>query len=78
MYQEEGGRDLISIEDYVELVIRNSKVYIRSNDERLVQAARGNKIYGVEATGILNTKTKLESLQNNDVVFFTRGVFKAD
>ena len=45
--KKEGGRGLISIEDCVELAIRGLKVYIHESEERLIQAARGDKIDGL-------------------------------
>ena len=39
-----GGRSLISIEDCVELAIRDLEVYVHGSEERLIQAARGDKI----------------------------------
>ena len=46
--RKEGGRGLISIEDCVELAIRDVVVYIHGNEERLKQAARGDKIDGLK------------------------------
>ena len=51
--RKEGGRGLISIEDCVELAIRGLEVYVHGSEERLIQAARGNKIDGLEATSVL-------------------------
>ena len=47
--RKEGGRGLISIEDCVELAIRGVEVYVHKGEERLIQAARGDKIDGLEA-----------------------------
>ena len=41
-----GGRGLISIEDCVELAIRDLEVYVHGSEERLIHAARGDKIDG--------------------------------
>ena len=41
--RKEGGRGLISIEDCVELAIRGLEVYVHGSEERLIQAARGDK-----------------------------------
>ena len=38
------GRGLISIEGFVELAIRGLEVYVYGSGERLIQAARGDKI----------------------------------
>ena len=42
--RKEGGRVLISIEDCVELATRGLEVYVHGSEERLIQAARGDKI----------------------------------
>ena len=44
---------MISIEDCVELAIRGLKVYVHGSEERLIQAARGDKIDGLEAGSVL-------------------------
>ena len=49
--RKEGG--LISIEDCVELAIRGLEVYVHGSEERLIQAARRDKIDGLEAAGVL-------------------------
>ena len=41
-----GGRGLISSKDCVELAIRGLEVYVHGYEERLMQAARGDKIDG--------------------------------
>ena len=46
MPRKEGGRGLIFIEDCVELAIRGLEVYVHGSEERLIQAARGDKIDG--------------------------------
>ena len=51
--RKEGGRGLISIEDFVELVIRGLGVYLHGSEERLMQAARGDMIDGLEAASVL-------------------------
>ena len=47
--RKEGGRGLISIKDCVELAKRGLEVYVHGCEERLIQAARGDKIDGIEA-----------------------------
>ena len=42
--RKEGRRGLISIEDCVELAIRGLEVYVHGSEERLIQAARGDKM----------------------------------
>ena len=51
--RKEGGRGLIFIEDCVELAIRGLEVYVHGSEERLIQAARGDKIDGLEAASVL-------------------------
>ena len=51
--RKEGGRGFISIEDCVELAIRGLKVCVHGSEERLIQAARGDKIDGLEAASAL-------------------------
>ena len=41
---KEEGRGLISIEDCVELAIRGWEVYVPGSEERLIQAATGDKV----------------------------------
>ena len=57
--RKEGGRGLISIEDCVELAIRGLEVYVHGSEERLIQAARGDKIDGLEAASVLK-RSKIE------------------
>ena len=51
--RKEGGRGLISTEDYVELAIRGLEEYKHGSEERLIQAARGDKIDGIEGGSVL-------------------------
>ena len=51
--RKEGGKGLISIKDCVELAIRGLEAYVHGSEERLIQAARGDKIDGVEAASVL-------------------------
>ena len=44
---------MISIEDCVELVIMGLEVYVHEREERLIQAARGDKLDGLEAAFVL-------------------------
>ena len=60
--RKEGGRGLISIEDCVELAIRGLEVYVHGSEERLIQAARGDKIDGLEATTVLKRSKKDKKL----------------
>ena len=61
--RKEGGRGLISIEDYVELVIRGLELYVHGSGERLIQSARGEKIDGLEAASILKKSKKEKGLE---------------
>ena len=45
--RKEAGRGLVSIEDCVELAIRGLEVYVHGSKERLIQAARRDKIDGL-------------------------------
>ena len=60
--RKEGGRVLISIEDCVELAIRGLEVYVHESGKRLIQAARGDKIDGLEATRFLKRSKKEKRL----------------
>jgi len=62
--RKEGGRGLISIEDCVELAIRGLDVYVHGNEERLIQAARGDKVDGLEAASVLKKSKKEKRLQD--------------
>ena len=62
--RKEGGRGLISIEDCVELAIRGLEVYVHGSEERLIQAARGDKIDGLEAASVLKRSKKENRLED--------------
>ena len=62
--RKEEGKGLISIEDQVELTLRGLEVYVHGSDERLIQAARGDKIYGLEAAGVLKRSKKEKRLED--------------
>ena len=51
---------MISIEDCVELAVRSLEMYVHGSEERLIQAARGDKIDGLEATSVLMKRSKKE------------------
>ena len=61
--RKEGGRGLISIEDCVELAISGLEVYIRESEERLIQAAREDKVDGLEAASVLKRSKKEKRLE---------------
>ena len=56
--RKEGGRGLISTEDCVELAIRSLEVYVHGSEERLIQAARGDTMDGLEAVSVLKRQRK--------------------
>ena len=62
--RKEGGRGFISIEDCVELSIRVLKVYVHGREERLIQAAGGGKIDGLEAASVLKRKNRKKRLED--------------
>ena len=62
--RKEGGRGVISIEDCVELAIRGLEVYVHGSEERLIQAARGDKIDGLEAASALKRSKKEKILDD--------------
>ena len=62
--RKEGGRGLISIEDCVELATRGLEVYVHGSEERLTQAARGDKIDGLEAASVLKRSKREKRLED--------------
>ena len=62
--RKKGERGLISIEDCVELAIRGLEVYVHGSEEGLKQAARGNKIDGLEAASVLKRSKKEVKLED--------------
>ena len=62
--RKEGGRGLTSIEDCVELAIRGLEVHVHGSEERLIQAARGDKIDGLEAASVLKKSKKEKRLED--------------
>ena len=62
--RKEGGRGLISIKDCVELAIRGLEVYVHGCEERLIQAARGDKIDGLEAASVLKRSKSEKRLED--------------
>ena len=49
---------MISIADCVELAIRGLEKYVHRSEEGLMQAARGDKIDGLEAASVLKRSKK--------------------
>ena len=62
--RKEGGRGLISTEDCVELAIRGLEVYVHGSEERLIQAAKGDKIDGLETASISKRSKKEKRLED--------------
>ena len=56
--RKEEGRGLISIEDCVELAVRGLEVYVHGSKERLIQAAREDKLDDLEAASFLKRSKK--------------------
>ena len=55
---------MIPIEDCVELAIRGLEVYAHGSEEGLIQAARGDKIDGLEAASVLKRSKKKKRLED--------------
>ena len=55
---------MISIEDCTELAIRGLKVYVHGSAERLIQAARGDKIDGLEGVSVFKRSKKEKILDD--------------
>ena len=62
--RKEGGRGLISTEDYVELAIRGLEVCVHGSEDRLIQAAREDKVNGLEAASVLKRSKKEKRLED--------------
>ena len=75
--RKEGGGGLISIEDCVELAIRCLEVHVHGSEERLIQAARGDKIDGLEAASVLK-RSKKEKIRRLGGESSTWSVFETD
>ena len=75
--RKEGRRGLISIKDCVELAIRGLEVYVHGCEERLIQAARGDKIDGLDGKSFdeINDREKIKRLGGESS---TWSVFEAD
>ena len=55
---------MVSIEECVGLAIRGFEVYVHGREERLIQAARGDKIDGIEAASVLKRSKKEKRLED--------------
>ena len=62
--RKEGGKGLISIQDFGELTIRGLEVYVHRSEEILIQAARGDKIDSLEAASFLKRSKKEKRLED--------------
>ena len=62
--RKDGGRGLITIEDCVELAVRGLEVYVHGSEERLLQAARGDRVDDLEAASVLKKVKKEKRLQD--------------
>ena len=62
--RKEGGRDLISTEGCVESAMRGFEVYVHGSEERFIQAARGEKIDGLEAASVLKRSKNEKRLED--------------
>ena len=62
--RKDGGRGLIAIEDCAELAVRSLEVDVHGSDERLLQAARGDREDGLEAASVLKKAKKENRLQD--------------
>ena len=54
---------MISTEDCAGLAIKSLEVHIHGSEERLTQAARGDKIDGIEAASVLKRSKKEKILE---------------
>ena len=57
---------MIAIDDCVELAVRGLEVYARGSEERLPQAAKGDRVDGLEASSVLKKVKKEKRLQGLD------------
>ena len=55
---------MIAIEDYVELAVRGLEIYVHGSEERLLQAARGDRADGLEAASVLKKAEEEKRLQD--------------
>ena len=55
---------MISTEGCVELAIRGLEIYLHGSEKRLIQAARGDKIDGLEAASVFNRSKKEKRLED--------------
>ena len=58
------GGGLLAIEDCVELAVRGLEVYVHGTEERVIQAARGDKFDHLKAASVLKKAKKEKKLQD--------------
>ena len=61
--RKDEGRGLIAIEDYIELAVRGLEVYFQGSEERLIHAARRDRVDGLEVASVLKKVNKDKRLQ---------------
>ena len=66
--RKERGGGLIFIKDCIELEIRGLEMFVHGSEERLIQAAKGDKINGLEAVSVLKRPKKEKILEDWDMV----------
>ena len=59
---------MIFIKDCIELEIRGLEMFVHGSEERLIQAAKGDKINGLEAVSVLKRPKKEKILEDWDMV----------
>ena len=62
--RKDEGRALIAIEGSVELVVRGLQVYVHGSEERLIRAARGDKLDALEPASVLKKAEKKKRFQD--------------
>ena len=68
---------MISIDDCVDLAIRGLEVYVHGSVERLIKAARGDKMDALEAASVLK-RSKKEKIRRLRGESSTWSVFEAN
>ena len=64
--RKDGGGGLIAIEDCAELAASGLEVYVHGSEERLIQAAGGYMVEGLEAATVLKKAKKEKRLQDRE------------
>ena len=68
----------MAIEDCVELAVRSLEAYVHGSEERLPQAARGDRVDSLEAASVLKKSEEREQTARLRGESFTWPVFEAD